>query len=82
MCLAIPAKIISLSENSDDLQRMARVDFSGVLKDISLAYLPEAMVGDYVIVHAGLALSLLDEQEAQLSLAAFAELAELNNDVQ
>jgi hydrogenase expression/formation protein HypC len=75
MCLAIPAKIISITDNNDSLQRMARVDFSGVLKDISLAYLPEAQVNDYVIVHAGLALSLLDEDEAQASLAAFAELA-------
>ena len=75
MCLAIPAKIISITENNNDLQRMARVDFSGVLKDISLAYLPEATANDYVIVHAGLALSLLDEEEAQASLAAFAELA-------
>jgi len=81
MCLAIPAKIISIFENHDDLQRMARVDFSGVQKDISLAYLPEAKVGDYVIVHAGLALSLLDEEEAQITLAAFADLAEFNNDV-
>jgi hydrogenase expression/formation protein HypC len=82
MCLAIPAKIISICENHDDLQRMARVDFSGVQKDISLAYLPEAKAGDYVIVHAGLALSMLDEDEAQASLTAFAELAELNSDVQ
>lgn len=74
MCLAIPAKIISILANDDSLQRMAKVDFSGVLKDISLAYLPEAKTGDYVIVHAGLALSLLDEQEAQSSLSAFAEL--------
>ena len=80
MCLAIPAKIIRLTDNDDDLQRMARVDFSGVQKDISLAYLPEAKVGDYVIVHAGLALSLLDEDEAQITLAAFADLAELNHD--
>ena len=74
MCLAIPAKIISVSENDDDLQRMARVDFSGVIKDISLAYLPEAKVNDYVIVHAGLALSILDEDEARITLAAFAEM--------
>lgn len=74
MCLAVPAKILSITENNDSLQRMARVDFSGVQKDISLAYLPEANVGDYVIVHAGLALSLLDEEEAAASLAAFAEL--------
>jgi hydrogenase expression/formation protein HypC len=75
MCLAIPAKIISITKNNDNLQRMARVDFSGVLKDISLAYLPEAKANDYVIVHAGLALSILDEDEAQASLTAFAELA-------
>ncbi|MDP3838181.1 MAG: HypC/HybG/HupF family hydrogenase formation chaperone [Methylococcales bacterium] len=75
MCLAIPAKIISISENDDNLQRMARVDFSGVIKDISLAYLPEAKVNDYVIVHAGLALSILDEDEARITLAAFVELA-------
>ena len=75
MCLAIPAKIISIAENNDDLQRMARVDFSGVQKDISLAYLPDAKVNDYVIVHAGLALSILDEDEARITLAAFAELA-------
>ncbi len=74
MCLAIPAKIISVSENNDSLQRMARVDFSGVIKDISLAYLPDAKVNDYVIVHAGLALSILDEDEAQITLAAFAEM--------
>ena len=74
MCLAIPAKIISVSENNDALQRMARVDFSGVIKDISLAYLPEAKVNDYVIVHAGLALSILDEDEARITLAAFAEM--------
>lgn len=74
MCLAIPGKIISLSNEHDSLERIARVDFSGVTKEISLAYLPEAQLHDYVIVHAGLALSILDEQEAQASLAAFAEL--------
>ncbi|MFZ2727377.1 MAG: HypC/HybG/HupF family hydrogenase formation chaperone [Methylococcaceae bacterium] len=77
MCLAIPAKIISINNQDDALQRMAKVDFSGITKDISLAYLPEAKAGDYVIVHAGLALSLLDEQEAQLTLDAFAQLSEL-----
>jgi hydrogenase expression/formation protein HypC len=50
-----------------------------VQKDISLAYLPEAKAGDYVIVHAGLALSMLDEDEAKATLAAFAELAEFND---
>ena len=78
MCLAIPGKIISLSTEQDSLERIARVDFSGVSKEISLAYLPEAKLHDYVIVHAGLALSILDQAEAAATLAAFAELAQLN----
>jgi hydrogenase expression/formation protein HypC len=79
MCLAIPGKIISLSNEQNSLERTARVDFSGVTKEISLAYLPEAKLHDYVIVHAGLALSLLDEEEAAATLAAFSELDELNH---
>jgi hydrogenase expression/formation protein HypC len=78
MCLAIPGKIISLSSEENSLERIARVDFSGVSKEISLAYLPEAKLNDYVIVHAGLALSILDQEEATATLAAFAELDEMN----
>ncbi len=76
MCLAVPAKIISLNSNADELLQTGFVDFSGVQKEISLAYVPEANVGDYVIVHAGFALSVLDEDEALASLQAFAELAD------
>lgn len=76
MCLAVPAKIISLNSNSDELLQTGFVDFSGVQKEISLAYVPEANVGDYVIVHAGFALSVLDEDEALASLQAFADLAD------
>lgn len=76
MCLAVPAKIMSLNDADDDLLRTGNVDFSGVQKEISLAYVPEANVGDYVIVHAGFALSVLDESEALASLQAFQELAE------
>lgn len=75
MCLALPGKVIEILSAENSLQRMARVDFSGVIKEISLAYLPEAQLNDYVIVHAGLALSLLDEEEATDSLNAFNELA-------
>ncbi len=78
MCLAIPGKIISLSSENNSLDRLARVDFSGVIKEISLAYLPEAKLNDYVIVHAGLALSILDENEAAATLAALAELDDMN----
>lgn len=78
MCLAIPGKIISLSNETESSERTARVDFAGVSKEISLAYLPEARLNDYVIVHAGLALSILDEAEAAATLAAFAELDAMN----
>jgi hydrogenase expression/formation protein HypC len=76
MCLAVPAKIINLKTNDDALLRTGNVDFSGVQKEISLAYVPEAKIGDYVIVHAGFALSILDESEALASLQAFQELAD------
>ena len=68
MCLAIPGKIVSIS-GDDPVIRMAKVSFGGVVKDVSLAYVPEAGVGDYVIVHVGFALNKLDEQEAQETLA-------------
>jgi len=64
MCLAIPGKIESIQGN-DPLTRMGRVNFGGILKEACLAYVPEAEVGDYVIVHVGFALSRLDEEEAQ-----------------
>jgi hydrogenase expression/formation protein HypC len=64
MCLAVPGKIISVSGGDEPLMRMAKVSFGGVVKDVSLAYVPEAQVGDYVIVHVGFALNKLDEQEA------------------
>ncbi len=75
MCLAVPAKIIHIKMTDDDLLRTGVVDFSGVQKEISLAYVPEAVQGDYVIIHAGFAISLLDESEALASLQAFDDLA-------
>ena len=73
MCLAVPGKIISIT-GDDALTRQGLIDFSGISKQISLAYLPEAKINDYVIVHAGFAISLIDEQEAIESLQAFADL--------
>ena len=63
MCLAIPGQILSTA-GDDPLLRTGRVSFGGIVKEISLAYTPEANVGDYVIVHVGFALSTLDEKEA------------------
>ncbi len=78
MCLAVPGKIVSIS-GEDPFMRTANVSFGGVIKEINLAYLPDVGPGDYVIVHAGFALSQVDEDEAvrmfeELSrLAAFSE---------
>jgi hydrogenase expression/formation protein HypC len=63
MCLAVPGKILSIT-GDDPLMRMAKVSFGGVVKEVSLAYVPEAAIGDYVIVHVGFALNKLDEQDA------------------
>ncbi|MGC8828462.1 MAG: HypC/HybG/HupF family hydrogenase formation chaperone [Verrucomicrobiia bacterium] len=64
MCLAIPGKVINVM-GEDPLERTGKVSFGGVIKEVSLAYVPEAGVGDYVIVHAGFAISKVDEKEAE-----------------
>ncbi len=64
MCLAVPGKILSI-EGTDPVLRSARVDFGGIVKQINLAYVPEARVDDYVLVHVGFAISTIDEEEAQ-----------------
>ena len=64
MCLAVPGKIISI-EGTDPVFRTGRVSFGGVLKRINLAYVPEARVGDHVLVHVGFAISIIDEEEAR-----------------
>ncbi len=69
MCLAVPGKIVSINDNNNDpLLRSARISFGGIIKEVSLAYLPEAQIGQYVIVHVGFALTILDEEEAQTTL--------------
>jgi hydrogenase expression/formation protein HypC len=71
MCLAIPGRIVEVNE--DGLMRMGRVDFGGVTREICLAYVPEAQIGDYVIVHVGFAISQLDEDEAQETIQLLME---------
>lgn len=78
MCLAIPGKIESITGN-DPLSKTGKINFGGVLKEMSLAYVPEAIVGDYVIVHAGFAISKVDEEEAMKTLEYFKKMGELND---
>ena len=77
MCLAVPGKILSIS-GDEPLTRMAKVDFGGIQKDVSIAYVPDAKVGKYVIVHVGFALSVIDEEEAQKVFEYLKELDDLN----
>jgi len=63
MCLAVPGKIIQI-DNADGLMIDGKVDFAGIVKDVCLAYVPEAKIGDYVIVHAGFAIKTIDRDEA------------------
>ena len=76
MCLAIPGKIECIS-GDDPLSRMGKVNFGGIVKEACLAYVPEAKVGDYVIVHVGFALSRLDEAEAQKVFEYLKEMEDL-----
>lgn len=76
MCLAIPGKIISVS-GTDPLERMGKINFGGVVKEASLACVPEAGVGDYVIVHVGFALSRVDEEEAKKVFEYIKQMGEL-----
>lgn len=76
MCLAVPGKVISIA-GEEPTFRTGKVDFSGIVKEVSLAYVPEAAVGDYVIVHVGFALSKVDEVEAQKVFAYLKRMEEL-----
>ena len=72
MCLAIPGRVLSIS-SSEPIMRLGRVDFGGVVKDVSLAFVPEADIGDYVVVHVGYALAKIDPEEARRTLALLAQ---------
>lgn len=78
MCLAVPGKVLSLEQRDDTL--MSVVDFGGVHKDVCLEYIPDAAVGDYVVVHVGFAIQRLDEESALRTLAEFDHLGVLNEE--
>ncbi len=73
MCLAVPGKIVSME--GEELNRLGKVSFGGIIKEVNLAYVPEAKIGDYVIVHVGFALSILDQEEAEQTLQNLAQMA-------
>ncbi|MCB0998431.1 MAG: HypC/HybG/HupF family hydrogenase formation chaperone [Ilumatobacteraceae bacterium] len=79
MCLGVPGKVIEVREQHGT--RMATVDFGGVTKDVCLAYVPDVGVGDYTIVHAGFAITRLDEASALETLRMFADLGLLDDEL-
>ena len=81
MCLAVPGKIVSIASSDDPLFKSAKVSFDGVIREINLAAVPEAEIGNYVLVHVGMALNVIDEEEALKTLAYFKEIDELNNEI-
>ena len=77
MCLAVPGRVVSIAEEEDLGLRTGKVDFGGVQKEICLAYTPEAKTGDYVLVHVGFALSVVDEEEAKRIFETLDEMQRL-----
>lgn len=68
MCLAIPGKIIAMEDTIESVFQIGKVSFSGITKKINLSLVPEAKIGDYVLVHVGVAVSVVDEVEAKRTM--------------
>ncbi len=77
MCLAVPGKLIEIDGTGDIDFRRGKVDFCGIRKEVNLAYTPEARLGDYVLVHVGFAISVVDEEEAQRTFKYLQEMGDL-----
>lgn len=78
MCLAIPGKIQSIESRYEGLVRMAKVSFGGIIKEASLEMVPDADIGDYVLVHVGVAITKVDEEEAEKTFEYLREIGELD----
>ncbi len=79
MCLAIPGELIEIIDaDGDPLTRSGRVNFGGIVKQVNLAYVPESKAGDYVNVHVGFAMSIVDAEEAQKVFEYLREIGELH----
>ncbi|HET9824775.1 MAG TPA: HypC/HybG/HupF family hydrogenase formation chaperone [Chitinophagaceae bacterium] len=77
MCLAIPGKILSITNAAgDEIFRQGKVSFGGIVKDVNLSMVPGAVIGDYVLVHVGVAISKIDEEEAQKTFEYLHEMGE------
>jgi hydrogenase expression/formation protein HypC len=80
VCLAIPGKILEINENETSTLRSARVQFGGIIRQVSLDFVPEAGLGDYVVVHVGFAISRIDASEAERTYQILREMGALEED--
>ena len=78
MCLAIPGKIISISNHLDQTFRLGKVSFGGIIKEVNLCMVPDANIDDYVLVHVGVAISIIDEAEAQITFDYLKQIGEVD----
>jgi hydrogenase expression/formation protein HypC len=77
MCLAIPGKVIAIHEGEDALFKKGKVSFSGITREVSLCMVPEAALGDYVLVHVGVAIGIVNEEEAKQIFSYLEQMGDL-----
>jgi hydrogenase expression/formation protein HypC len=78
MCLAIPGKLEAITDHLDETFRIGKVSFDGIMKQVNLTMVPEAKVGDYVLVHVGAAIQVVDEKEARETFDILKKMGELD----
>jgi hydrogenase expression/formation protein HypC len=78
MCLAIPGKLLSITAQLDETFRQGKVSFGGITKEINLSMVPEARIGDYVLVHVGVAIGVVDEEEARQTFEYLKQMGEVD----
>ena len=79
MCLSIPGKLIEITAELDETFRIGKVDFDGIHKEVNLTMVPDATVGDYVLVHVGAAISIVDEEEARKTFDLIKQMGEMDD---
>lgn len=79
MCLGVPGKIVERYETNG--LPMGKIDFGGTVREACLSYVPEAEIGDYTVIHVGFAISLLSEEEAQLTLETLREMVDIEEEI-
>ncbi len=79
MCLSIPGKLVAITAQLDETFRIGEVDFDGIKKEVNLSMVPDAKVGDYVLVHVGAAISIIDEDEAKKTFELIKQMGELDD---